>query len=89
MRWTLSRGQEATVRFDEHTIPRWTHKCCIGKGHVTVRNKYMRCEKLSAASPANTSGTSTGGNEDDALNDTNQSCVKNEWAGYNVTITAE
>ncbi len=32
--------------FDEHTIPRWTRKYHIGKGYVTTRNKYMRCEKL-------------------------------------------
>ena len=34
------------VSFDEHTIPRWTKKFRIGKGYVTTRNKYMRCEKL-------------------------------------------
>ena len=34
------------VSFDEHTIPRWTRKFHIGKGYVTTRNKYMRCEKL-------------------------------------------
>jgi hypothetical protein len=34
------------VSFDEHTIPRWTRKFRIGKGYVTTRNKYMRCEKL-------------------------------------------
>ncbi len=34
------------VSFDEHTIPRWTKKFHIGKGYVTTRNKYMRCEKL-------------------------------------------
>jgi hypothetical protein len=40
------RGDDALVRFDEHTIPRWTHKYAIRKGYVTTRNKYMRCEKL-------------------------------------------
>jgi hypothetical protein len=44
--WHLVRGDDAMVSFDEHTIPRWTRKFRIGKGYVTTRNKYMRCEKL-------------------------------------------
>jgi hypothetical protein len=44
--WQLLRGEHALVSFDEHTIPRWTKKFRIGKGYVTTRNKYMRCEKL-------------------------------------------
>ena len=44
--WDLLQGQDALVSFDEHTIPRWTRKFHIGKGYVTTRNKYMRCEKL-------------------------------------------
>jgi hypothetical protein len=44
--WELIRGEDALVSFDEHTIPRWTRKFRIGKGYVTTRNKYMRCEKL-------------------------------------------
>jgi hypothetical protein len=44
--WHLLHGQHERVSFDEHTIPRWTHKFRIGKGYVTTRNKYMRCEKL-------------------------------------------
>jgi len=44
--WELIRDQEAVVSFDEHSIPRWTRKYRIRKGYVTVRNKYMRCEKL-------------------------------------------
>ena len=44
--WHLLQGQDALVSFDEHTIPRWTRKFHIGKGYVTTRNKYMRCEKL-------------------------------------------
>jgi hypothetical protein len=44
--WHLLRRQDAMVSFDEHTIPRWTKKFPIGKGYVTTRNKYMRCEKL-------------------------------------------
>jgi hypothetical protein len=44
--WHLIEGQDALVSFDEHTIPRWTRKFHIGKGYVTTRNKYMRCEKL-------------------------------------------
>jgi hypothetical protein len=44
--WHLVRGDDALVSFDEHTIPRWTRKFRIGKGYVTTRNKYMRCEKL-------------------------------------------
>jgi len=44
--WHLLRNQDAVVSFDEHTIPRWTKKFRIGKGYVTTRNKYMRCEKL-------------------------------------------
>jgi hypothetical protein len=44
--WHLLRNQEVLVSFDEHTIPRWTKKFRIGKGYVTTRNKYMRCEKL-------------------------------------------
>jgi hypothetical protein len=44
--WHLLRDQVALVGYDEHTIPRWTHKFKIGKSYVTTRNKYMRCEKL-------------------------------------------
>jgi hypothetical protein len=44
--WHLVRNQDTLVSFDEHTIPRWTKKFRIGKGYVTTRNKYMRCEKL-------------------------------------------
>jgi hypothetical protein len=44
--WDWIRGEDALVSFDEHTIPRWTHKYAIRKGFVTTRNKYMRCEKL-------------------------------------------
>jgi hypothetical protein len=44
--WHLLRNEDALVSFDEHTIPRWTKKFRIGKGYVTTRNKYMRCEKL-------------------------------------------
>jgi hypothetical protein len=44
--WHGLRNEDALVSFDEHTIPRWTRKFRIGKGYVTTRNKYMRCEKL-------------------------------------------
>ncbi len=44
--WYLLEGDKAVVSYDEHTIPRWTHKFKISKGYVTTRNKYMRCEKL-------------------------------------------
>jgi hypothetical protein len=44
--WYLLEGEDALVSYDEHTIPRWTHKFHIGKGYVTTRNKFMRCEKL-------------------------------------------
>jgi hypothetical protein len=44
--WHLIRGDAALVSYDEHTIPRWTHKFHIPKGYVTTRNKHMRCEKL-------------------------------------------
>jgi hypothetical protein len=44
--WHLIRNQHRVMSFDEHTIPRWTKKYHIGKGYVTTRNKYMRCEKL-------------------------------------------
>jgi hypothetical protein len=44
--WELIRGDAALLSFDEHTIPRWTHKFRIKKGYVTTRNKYTRCEKL-------------------------------------------
>ena len=44
--WDWIAGQEAVVSFDEHSIPRWTHKFLVPKGFVTTRNKYMRCEKL-------------------------------------------
>jgi hypothetical protein len=44
--WHLIRGEAALVSYDEHTIPRWTHKFHIKKGYVTTRNKHMRCEKL-------------------------------------------
>jgi hypothetical protein len=44
--WHLLQRQMALVSYDEHTIPRWTHKFHIPKGYVTTRNKRMRCEKL-------------------------------------------
>jgi hypothetical protein len=44
--WDWVHGLDALVSFDEHSIPRWTHKFAIPKGYVTTRNKYMRCEKL-------------------------------------------
>lgn len=44
--WHLLRNEDILMSFDEHTIPRWTRKFHIGKGYVTTRNKYMRCEKL-------------------------------------------
>jgi hypothetical protein len=44
--WHLIAGEDALVSFDEHSVPRWTHKFHIPKGYVTTRNKYMRCEKL-------------------------------------------
>jgi hypothetical protein len=44
--WYLIEGEDALLSYDEHTIPRWTHKFHIPKGYVTTRNKYMRCEKL-------------------------------------------
>jgi hypothetical protein len=44
--WHLIQGETALVSYDEHTIPRWTHKFNIRKGYVTTRNKHMRCEKL-------------------------------------------
>jgi hypothetical protein len=47
--WQLLHHEDALVSFDEHTIPRWTRKFHIGKGYVTTRNKYMRCEKLFTA----------------------------------------
>jgi len=47
--WHLLHDSDAMVSFDEHTIPRWTRKFHIGKGYVTSRNKYMRCEKLYTA----------------------------------------
>ena len=44
--WHLLQRPMALVSYDEHTIPRWTHKFHIPKGYVTTRNKYMRCQKL-------------------------------------------
>lgn len=44
--WHWIADQDAVVSFDEHSIPRWTHKFRVPKGFVTTRNKYMRCEKL-------------------------------------------
>ena len=44
--WDLIRGRQALISFDEHSMPRWTHKFSLPKGYVTTRNKYMRCEKL-------------------------------------------
>ncbi len=44
--WHLLRKEDVMVSFDEHTIPRWTKKFRLGKGYVTTRNKFMRCEKL-------------------------------------------
>src|SRR5207253_1661462 len=44
--WHVLADRDALVSFDEHALPRWTRKFRIGKGYVTTRNKYMRCEKL-------------------------------------------
>ena len=44
--WDWVTGEDALVRFDEHTVPRCTHKFHIPKGYVTTRNTYRRCEKL-------------------------------------------
>jgi hypothetical protein len=44
--WYLLDDADALVSYDEHALPRWTHKFHISKGYVTTRNKYMRCEKL-------------------------------------------
>jgi hypothetical protein len=44
--WEWVEGADARVSFDDHVVPRWTHKFHIPKGYVTTRNKYMRCEKL-------------------------------------------
>src|SRR5262249_56423583 len=44
--WHLIEGEAALVSYDEHTIPRWTHKFHIKKGYVTTRSKSMHCEKL-------------------------------------------
>jgi hypothetical protein len=37
------------MSYDEPKISRWMRKVHIGKGYVTTRDKYMRCEKLSPA----------------------------------------
>src|SRR3954463_8159304 len=44
--WHLLQDEVCLVSYDEHSIPRRTHKFKIKKGYVTTRNKYMRCEKL-------------------------------------------
>jgi hypothetical protein len=44
--WDWIADTDALVSFDDHVIPRWTHKFPIPKGYVTTRNKYMRCERL-------------------------------------------
>ena len=44
--WDLIRDQDAVISLDEHSIPRWTRKFSVPKGFVTIRDKYMRCEKL-------------------------------------------
>ena len=44
--WDLIAGADAVLSFDEHTLPRWTHKFHLPKGYVTTRTKYLRCEKL-------------------------------------------
>jgi len=44
--WHLICREATLISYDEHTIPRWTHKFRIKKGYVTTRNKYMCCEKL-------------------------------------------
>ena len=44
--WHLLQGENVLTSYDEHSIPRWTHKFNIKKGYVTTRNKHMRCEKL-------------------------------------------
>ena len=44
--WYLLEGQKALISYDEHTVPRWTHKFHIPKSYVTTRNKYMHAEKF-------------------------------------------
>jgi hypothetical protein len=44
--WERITKEVVLASYDEHTVPRWTHKFHIPKGYVTTRNKYMRCEKL-------------------------------------------
>jgi hypothetical protein len=44
--WDWIADTDALVSFDDHVIPRRTHKFHIPKGYVTTRNKYMRCERL-------------------------------------------
>lgn len=44
--WHLLHEEVGLISYDEHTIPRWTHKFDIPKGYVTTRNKHMHCEKL-------------------------------------------
>jgi hypothetical protein len=44
--WELIHDDVVLASYDEHTVPRWTHKFHIKKGYVTTRNKYMRCAKL-------------------------------------------
>jgi hypothetical protein len=44
--WHLLHDEIVLLSYDEHVIPRWTHKFHIPKGYITTRNKYMRAEKL-------------------------------------------
>jgi hypothetical protein len=39
--WHWIRGEAALLSYDEHVIPRWTHKFRIPKGYVTTRNESV------------------------------------------------
>lgn len=45
-RWGALRNQVVTLSLDEHAVARFTRKFRIRKGFHTIRNKWMRIEKL-------------------------------------------
>ena len=57
-------------------------------GNFNPAHEFAFRYAISSTLPTNFTGTSTGGNAATTLNDTSQSWVTNEWAGYNVSITS-
>lgn len=59
----------------------------VRSNNFDANRRYVFRYGLSYGSPANDTGTSTGGNTGTTLNDTNQSWLTDEWAGRTISIT--